>query len=140
VMFKKSKVLKALRKELDAGNGFCASCQIAGVKNPQTIYEWARKRSLIKRYIEKCKDIGQVNRDHAVEDTFIRRLINGCATETGYIFYLTNRMPEKYKDMRAVVNNSPTFVNKIEGNLLKLIQEMPTDELKRIVAIAKGSS
>jgi hypothetical protein len=77
---------------------------------------------------------GDIKRTDAVEDKFLSRLINGEASESGYIFYLTNRRADRWKDMRAIVNNNVTNVNKVEGSLIK---GLTVEDMRKIVALAE---
>ena len=70
-----------------------------------------------------------MNRAEMVEDKFISRLVNGESAEAGYIFYLCNKFPEKYKDRRAVIGS--LHVGAHATAVAERQKEIPDDELIR---------
>lgn len=93
-MYKKSKILRAVRKELEAGNLLLVAITRAGLRSHQTLDNW-RKRPMIARYIDKCMGKSDEKRIVSVEDAQFKSAINGStrAQET----FLFNRAPNRWK-------------------------------------------
>lgn len=128
-MLKKSKVLREIRKYLEEGNLLTIAWQKAGIKSPWTLHSWRKKYSRIDNYIVACLTRSDDKRVSAVEDKFYQRLLAGEASEAGYIFFLTNRIPERWKDRRAVVNNTNVVQNSVR-NGAHYGEDLTTDELR----------
>lgn len=129
-MYKKITILKSIRTSME--NGVCLTNSIlkAGLRSPQTVENWRNKSSRIDRYIEALKSINDNKRNAMVEDAFFKRLMEGSGSAADYIFYLTNRLPNRWADKRAVVNN--TLVNTIK-NENNPITNLTETELKELV-------
>lgn len=103
-MHKKLQVLKDIRKYMSSGCLLCTAIERAGVKSPQTIKNWRDKTPRIARYINACKERSDNKRTDVVEDAFFKKLASGEGSPTDYIFYLTNRRPERWKHQNSLVN------------------------------------
>lgn len=114
-MLKKSKILHDIRQHLTNGCLLSVAIDKAGVKSRQTIQNWRVKSPRIDRYIIACMNRSDDKRVSAVEDKAFQRLIAGEANAAEYIFYLTNRRPERWKDRRAVVNNTNVIQNTVKN-------------------------
>jgi hypothetical protein len=110
-MYKKSKVLRIIRKEMEQGAALGTAQVRAGLRSPATLDRW-RNRPLIEKYVTACINRKDSVRIKMVEDSLLKAAIDG--NTTAIIFFLTNRAPDVWADKRAVFNN--TIVNKVGGN------------------------
>lgn len=90
--------------------------------------------SIIKDDPELDKAIDQAVRErdndilpHKVKAKFISRLLNGESSEAGYIFYLTNKFPNEFKDRRALIGSIQVGAQVSTG--VKRLEEISQDEL-----------
>ena len=107
-MYKKSKILRAVRKELEAGNLLLVAITRAGLRSENTLLNW-RKRPMIARYIDRCMGKSDEKRIVAVEDAQFKSAINGStkAQET----FLFNRAPNRWKKDNGDLLHKGTDVN-----------------------------
>lgn len=85
------------------------------------------------------------DRGECVESKFIQRLMSGEASEAGYIFYLCNKFPDKYKNQKVMINNNPSFNNNptLIGNLsqtFSVLESSSDAELEDIIARSRTPS
>lgn len=111
-MYIKSKVLKALRGELEGGTQLLVAQKRVGLRSTYTLHSWRKKWPRVDRYVKACEERCDKKRIVIVEDALAKLASEGNAT--AIIFFLTNRCPERWADKRAVVNN--TVVNKVGVN------------------------
>ena len=97
--YKKSKILKAIRRQCEAGDKLSKARIQTGISRT-TLFYWCQ-RTLIKRYILECERRSDERRDDGVEEGLLRKLINGNASGKEYEFYLTNRKPNHWKKDRS---------------------------------------
>jgi hypothetical protein len=100
-MYKKSKTLKIIRQALEGGAQIGPALTRAGVRSYTTLERW-RNRPIVDRYIMACLNRCDKRRVSAVEDALFKKLIEGNAAPAEYIFFLTNRASDKWKDRRAM--------------------------------------
>lgn len=92
-------VIKQLRKHLEDGNLIGTATRKAGIKSPDTLFQW-KKKSHFNRLgilIEAARERGQGKRDDMVEDAQFKRLVEGKASGSEYEFYLINRRADRWK-------------------------------------------
>lgn len=91
--------IKEIRKNLESGMLLGESWRKSGIKSSRTFYSWLEKyhSSRLKNYFIRAQEMGQTNRDDSVEDAFYKKLKDGKASGTEYEFYLTNRIPLRWK-------------------------------------------
>ncbi len=130
-MYKKSRVLKELRRALLEGAQLKIACVRAGLKNEGTLFVW-RKRKMIDGYVSECMRRGNEKRTDAVEDGLFKSLIESRASAAAYEFYLTNRRPEKWKKRSEIINNNTNIV-KVTVNPVKDLRD---EELDGIISNA----
>jgi len=68
----------------------------------------------------KARGDGQ---NEKVEDKYIQRLIDGTASRLEYIFYLCNRLLERWRDKKAIINNQIIQGLKIDNSVKGLKEE-----------------
>jgi hypothetical protein len=104
-MYKKSIVLKAIRKELEKGNYLFDAWRAAGLRSEGTLHYW-RKRGMIDRYIKALMHVSDKKQVDSVEKAHLKKMIEGKASASDYEFYLTRRAPERWpaKEATVVVN------------------------------------
>jgi hypothetical protein len=110
-MYKKSKILKIIRKEVEEGNSLMNAQLCAGLRSTYTLFSW-RKRPLIDRYISALVLRQNQTRVKKVEWKLYEKALEGNLT--AIIFFLTNRAPEDWADRRNVFQNN--FINKQGAN------------------------
>ena len=110
-MYKKSKVLKIIRKEMERGTALDLAINRAGINNRATVHYWRKNRPLIDRYILKCILNNRDIRDDSVEDAWFKKLIEGRGSAADYEFYLCNRRPNRWK------KNNSDLLHKGEQNV-----------------------
>lgn len=135
-MYKKSKCLRIIRKELEQGKRIAHGLRAAGIRAYTTLERW-RRRPMIDRYIKKCLDSSEGKRVAAVEDAFIKTMLEGKASAASYIFYLTNRNPQYWKHNTALVNNviQNQNTNVKEETVINVADA--TEKLKRNLSVLK---
>lgn len=129
----KSKVLKALRAEMENGTQLLVAERRAGLRSTQTLHKWRKTWPRIDRYVQACFERCERKRTGIVEDALLKAASEG--NTTAMIFWLTNRAPDRWADKRAVVNN--TILNKVGGNghtngFDPELQRRITEDLSRI--------
>lgn len=115
-MYNKRKVLHDIRTQLEAGSTLGVACKNAGLRSRTTLDNWRKRDSRIDVLIKKCMYRSDEKRTDIVEDAFFKRLASGQGSPTDYIFYLTNRRPERWKHQNAMVN---VGVNVENGNRIQ---------------------
>lgn len=108
-MYKKSKIIKDIRKLMESGVKYTAACERL-VKTAQTIENWRNKHPRLDRYFLKLMDKRENKVVDAIENKLEDRLLKGEASSSEYFFYLCNKRPEKWKN-RYQVDHS----GKVEG-------------------------
>lgn len=84
--------LKTIFRSLQSGSSIVDACRAVGI-DYTTLYSWQQKDQRLKEKIESIID----SRVLVVEDKLYSRLIKGEASPAEYIFYLTNRAPQRWK-------------------------------------------
>ena len=110
-MYKKSQVLKKIRREMDAGNMLSVAIRRSGARK-QTIANW-RKRPMIDRYFELLKDACANYRLALVEDALFKACMRGSIA--AIIFFLCNRDPLRWKKNPDVVINQSQHIHITEA-------------------------
>jgi hypothetical protein len=135
-MFKKSKTLKIIRQQLEAGSQLGVALKTAGVRSYYTLNRWRQHKPRIDRYITECILRCDNRRVVAVEDALFKKLIDRKASPAEYIFFLTNRAADKWKDRRAMpsliasasatseATIDPTTARKRIARNMRIIQEL----------------
>jgi len=95
-MHKKSVVLKAIRREMEAGNLYTVALRRAGVRSEDTLLRW-RERKSIEKYINILMNHNESYRIKAVEDAHFRKLVAGKGAASDFEFFLVNRDPNRWK-------------------------------------------
>lgn len=95
-MYKKSVVLKAIRREMEAGNQYTIALRRAGVRSERTLLLW-RKRKIINQYIESLMNRNDSIRIKMVEDAHLKKLVQGKGSASDFEFFLVNRDPNRWK-------------------------------------------
>jgi hypothetical protein len=99
--------IRAILKNLKEGNQLHASCQAVGIY-PSTLWRWSHKPAKFSKFyhlrlevvISRAQDDSEKRRNAIVESTFFKRLKDGTAHATDYIFYLCNRDPARWKNVK----------------------------------------
>lgn len=110
-MYIKRKKIKAVIGFLKAGQNLDYSIQKAGIKGRATWYRWEANSPRLANLRRRAEEVSCSLRDSMVEDS----LLNACTVKKNVlamIFYLTNRMPDRWKDKRAVATQ--TNITKVE--------------------------
>ena len=132
-MLKKSLVLRKIRNEMQAGNQLGVSIARAGVRSPNTISQW-RKRKMIDRYFDTLMMKSDSKRVSLVEDSFLKKLVEGRASAADYEFFLVNRASEKWKSpAKIVVSQSNSNTNCNQVNVISNLKDNELDELARTI-------
>lgn len=110
-----------------------------------TLWRLRKKYEELDKSIDEAIAERDLDRGDAIESKFIKRLISGDATEAGYIFYLCNHFPEKYKNQKIMINNNPAFNNQpiIAGSLnqiVSVLEKATDDQLDEIISRARTPS
>lgn len=112
-------VLRQLRK----GSHILKACESVGMA-PSTFYRWRQKNPRMAELTESLV-IGSIT---AVEDA----LYQACVQDrniSAIIFFLTNRADDRWKDRRALVNNTNVFNAKNEAP-----KNGPADTVESVLA------
>jgi hypothetical protein len=75
-MLKKSVILKAIRREMEAGNLYTVAVRRAGVRSEDTLIRW-RERPMVNNYIKRLMYRNDSYRIKAMEDAHFKAGING---------------------------------------------------------------
>lgn len=82
------------------------SCDDAGICQ-STMHSWRQpKGGRIDRYILSCIKRSDDKRTDIVEDAFFKKLAIGAGSTGDYVFYLTNRRPERWKHYNNTQNSN----------------------------------
>ena len=135
-MYKKSAKLKIIRRNLEAGKRIAHALLDAGVRSYSTLKVW-RRRPLIDRYILACLIKCDNKRINAVEDAHLKKMVEGKGSPVDYIFFLTNRRPDKWKHNTTLVNN--TILNQNNNAVKKEVINVveATEKLRDNISILK---
>ena len=135
--FKKSVVLKAIRKNLESGSLLSVAIKKSGVKSRQTIENWRNQKRMIDGYILECVRRSNSERVEIIEDAHFEKMKAQNGSPTDYIFYLTNMAPDRWKDRRAVIG-SVNVNTKVNSDNRELHIERCSDaELRKIIDNAR---
>lgn len=133
-MYKKSKILKAVRNELQSGNQLMVAQRKAGLKSPDTLHRW-RERGLINRYILRCIELSEEYRVTAVEDAQFKAAVSG--NTKAQEMFLLNRCPERWKRDKSIVTVNTTQINQV-NQILKardeLVEGMSDEQRKQVIS------
>lgn len=102
---------KKIKKVIDAikdGNNLLVAIKRSGIVI-STWYKWEQEVPRLEKVRRAAQERCEEFRNKVVEDAFFKRFTDGTAVPVDFIFYLTNRMPERWKDKRAVVNNTNVY-------------------------------
>src|SRR3990172_3527234 len=88
-----------------------------------TIYRCQLKYPKLAKELRKLYLARDIHRTEQVEEVFVNRLLNDKGQPSEYIFYLTNRSGERWKDKRNSM--SQTLVNQIENKpiVVEILQD-----------------
>ena len=136
-MFKKSKILKAIRVDLLKGIRLHKAIENAGLRSRQTLENWRNKRPMIDRYILKCMGWGEEERIDLVEDAHLKRLLKGNASAADYEFYLTRRRPKRWPKREAFNNNINVTTKVNSDNRSVHLEQCSSDEIRKVIALAR---
>ncbi|QGH73064.1 MAG: terminase small subunit [Siphoviridae sp. ctCJE6] len=136
-MYKKRVVIKKVVQSLRDGNSIMVAVKNSGLRSVVTFWNWRKKSPRLDALIKAAEGLCEDRRNKYVEDKFFQRFQDSVATPTDFIFYLTNRMPSRWADKRALAHISPTFVNKNEQN--NILEGYTTDELRSLLRAAEES-
>jgi hypothetical protein len=124
-MLKKSKVLRAIRINLEQGNLLTVAQEKAGLKSRSTLHTWRKKYPRIDRYIIECSNRSENRRTTIVEDSLFKAAAGGnvgaCA------FYLKNKAG--WKDSPAVLVNATASAQASSNVALTNLKDTELDEL-----------
>ena len=115
-MLKKSKVLHDIRLNLEQGSLLTVAWRKAGLKSSYTLHSWRKKNPRIDRFIKACQEHSNDKRVSAVEDALFKKLIDGKGSAADYIFWLTNRCPDRWINKYGVEHTG-----KVEGGEMQII-------------------
>ncbi len=134
--YKKSKILKAIRRQCEDGAKL-AKARIGSGISRTTLFYWCQ-RPLIKRYILECERRSDERRDDGVEDGLMKKLINGNASGKEYEFYLTNRRPNRWKQDKSLITVNTTQVNQVLKARDEIAEGMNDAERKELANSIRG--
>ncbi len=131
-MYKKSKILKAVRNELQSGNQLMVAQRKAGLKSPDTLHRW-RSRPLINRYILRCIELSEDYRVAAVEDAQFKSAING--NTKAQEMFLLNRASDRWKKDKSIITvNNTTQVNQVLKARDELVEGMDNEQRQQFIS------
>ena len=93
-MYKKSRILKRIRENLQSGGGLHNSCKAAGISFV-TLWTWRNMHRRIDNYINRILE----SRVQLVEDALYKNAISG--NPTAQIFFLKNR-GKNWRDVKDI--------------------------------------
>ena len=110
-MYKKRIKIKIVLDCMKAGNDHQTALKKAHISRTAW-WNWEQINPRLKRLreaaFEQCENVRAIT----CENKLFEKIKNGLATPVETIFFLTNRLPERWKDRRAVINN--TNVNSVK--------------------------
>jgi len=109
-MLKKSKILHGIRLSLEEGSLLTVAWRKAGLNSSATLHRWRKESPRIDRYIKACQEKSNDRRVAAVEDAYFKKLIDGKGSAADYIFWLTNRCPDRWINKYGIEHSG-----KVEG-------------------------
>lgn len=109
----------------------------SGLRSRYTLDLWRKKRPMIDRYISVCMERCSKKRVVAVEDAFLRKLLDGKGSAADYIFWLTNRAPQMWQDRRALIGNVNVNTKINSDNRSVRFERCSDEELRAIINHAK---
>jgi len=81
-----------------------------GFRSRQILWLASKKDPEIKELLDEYDKNREPNLMDAISGTWTHRMISGTAQGTEYIFYMMNKFPNEYKDMRISRNMHMTVV------------------------------
>jgi len=119
-MLKKSVVLKAIRREMEAGNIISIAIRRSGVRK-QTIANW-RKRPMVNKYIESLKHMCDAYRLVLVEDALFKAGIKGNVK--AQIYFLKKRDPERWGDKQPIKQGNQNVIVNVTPNRTTIFRDI----------------
>jgi len=132
-MYKKREIIKKIREELKDGNKLAIAISKTALKSKRTFYNWMEANPRLKNLIKRAEELCDDKRNLIVEDKFFDRFLNNIATPTDFIFYLTNRMPERWADRRAVVHSGEIKGKGAETKIFNVINNKSDKEINDLI-------
>jgi hypothetical protein len=111
-MYKKRSKIKIVLDCMKAGNDHQTALKKARLSRTAW-WNWEQKDPRLEKLRRAAYDHCDLVRATTAENRLFQRIEEDRATPVEMIFFLTNRLPERWKDKRAVVNNTNVITNKI---------------------------
>ncbi len=111
----------AIFESIKNGVGIVQACKLAGTTY-LTFYRWSKEypKEKLAEQLETLKEV----RVKVIEDVFYERLLSGKASNVEYFFFLSNRMPDKWKNRQEVLHDLPeTLVDKFKNMSVEQLQK-----------------
>lgn len=133
--------IRQLIKSLRDGNQLVVTCTMIKV-SPQTIWNWSHKPVKFSNFyhtrlavlLARSQELSEVKRNAIVETSFFKKLRDGTASATEYIFYFCNRDPARWKNVKdAVISVQASSHLHLDNNRAKALGEMKDTELDAVL-------
>ena len=102
-----------------------------------TIWRWRQTDAEFDREYRAALAKRDDIRGEIVEDSFFKRCVEGKGSETGTMFFLKNRLPERWKDRKEFSgpDGGPIEIN--NANLASMLGSLTDDELSTLISLVR---
>lgn len=133
-MLLKRRKIRQIITHLKNGQFLHASCHLVGI-SPNTLWCWSHKEQKFSKYyhtrleilLSRTQELAEQKRITIVESTHFGKLKDGTAKAVDYIFYLCNRDPKRWKNVKDAL---VTLDQSNHLHLTKHIQNLALNEMK----------
>ena len=101
-MYRKAEKIKIVIREIKSGKKLYSAVDKAEI-GLSIWYLWEKKIPRLKKLRKGAERVRDGERVQMVENSLFTQAIKG--NMTAIIFFLTNQVPERWKDRRALINN-----------------------------------
>jgi len=131
-LYKKSpEIINAIFQSLQNGAGICKACEFAGVTY-LTFRRWLSEDKELEKAFNEIKE----SNIHIVENAFYQKLLSGKADTLAYIFFLTNKMPESWKNRQELLHEiGESTIERLENLSVQQLKERANVIINRIPRI-----
>jgi len=120
IIIRTKEITQIILDAISQGIGIVAACEkIAGVSY-QIFNQWCREDPKLREAINIVKETLY----RRVENAYIQKLLEGKGLPLDYIFFLTNKLPDEYKNRQEISHS-------MSDNLLEKFKNTPLSELRK---------
>jgi hypothetical protein len=104
-----------------------------GFRSRQTLHRAGKANPKIEEMLDVYDKEREPNLNDLIRKTWEKRLVNGTAQPSEYLFYMMNKYPAEFQDRRALFNNTNLVNVKVGDAQEKYIQSLPEKDLNDFI-------